>query len=181
MTEPSAKRPLPSAKRPLPSAKRPIAITVGVAVAIALVAAILFHLEVRGPRPTHDTAPPVQLQVSLVGKPGAALAPNGALPHTAALQAAVTLARATRVSLVHIDVDHGMETLVLNEAMGPGTHTFAIDGGALSVPLSGMSGPQILAAVASDRPLIKDEALSAGKGYPLKAASVAAFHFTVAP
>ena len=149
-----------------------------IAATIAVVAWFVY-LEWRGPRSASGPAPQVQLAV-VNGKGqqvefGAKLSPNVVLvPH-------VTVARPTRVSLVHIDVGHGLEALVLNQPMSAGEHAFDADGGALQVSVADMSGPQKLAAVAADRDLTQDEALSAGRGTAVPGAGVSAFTFSIGP
>ena len=148
-------------------------------IVVSLVAWFVY-LEVRGPRPASGPAPQVHLMVTAAGSTkllerGAKLSPN------AVLIPRVTLPRATRVSLVHIDVGHGLEALVLNQRMSAGEHAFDVDGGAVEVQLEEMSGPQQLAVIAADRDLTQDEALSAGRGTLVPATGVASYSFSVLP
>jgi len=91
----------------------------------------------------------------------------------------VTLPAGAKVSLVHVDPGHGMEPLLLNEPLDAGTHQLQKNGAAAELHLEGLSGPQVLAAVAAERDLIEDEALSAARGLPVEGVRVATFEFTV--
>lgn len=165
---------------PAPPSRKGLYAALAAIAAAILVVAVFVRWEVNGPRAPGAQAPKVAISVAL-DTGGPPLAEGAKLPQTGHLIARVTLPRAARVSLVHLDVGHGMEALLLNAPLGPGEHLLAVDGGAATLDLRDLSGPQVLAAVASERDLVQDEALSAARGLTVEHTTVAAFRFSVGP
>ena len=132
---------------PPKSSRTLLGLVLGVLAAAAMVALFVW-LDFRGPRP--QTAPPAGLTmvVELAGKPGT-LSGHPTLPASASLRATVTLPAGAKVSLVHVDPGHGMEPLLLNEPLDAGTHQLQKNGAAAELHLEGLSGPQVLSAVAA--------------------------------
>ncbi|MBS2028872.1 MAG: hypothetical protein JST54_13300 [Deltaproteobacteria bacterium] len=162
---------------PPKSSRALLGLGIGVTAAIAVVALFMW-LDFRGPRPHTEPPAGIALVVERAGKPGP-LAPHATLPPGASLKSTVTLPAPAKVSLVHIDPGHGMEPLLLNAKLDAGTHLLEKNGAPAELHLEGLSGPQVLAAVAAERDLIEDEALSAARGLPVEGVKVAAFEFTV--
>jgi len=162
---------------PPKSSRTLLGLTLGLG-AMVVVVALFMWLDFRGPRPQTAAPASLTLEVERAGKPGP-LATHATLPQGASLKSTVTLGEAAKVSLVHIDPGHGMEPLLLNEPLSAGAHLLERDGGPAELHLEGLSGPQVLAAVAAKRDLIEDEALSAAKGLPVEGVKVSAFEFTV--
>jgi hypothetical protein len=165
------------------STRKPLAIA---AVAIGLVACVTAWLvarEVVGPRGAQGPAPAVQVTAVVRAVDGGTLPiPDGAsVPASATLNARVELTTGCLVSLVHINVGHGMQALVLNVPLQAGAGILGLDGGAVQLSLDGLSGPQRLTAVAASRELTMDEALSAGRGLIPPAVGVSSAAFVVAP
>lgn len=163
--------------------RRALSIALGAMVLGVAVTALFVALEVAGPRAATGQAPGVAI-AALARRPDGGI---GALPQGARVSPASTLGAQIavpapcRVSLVHINVGHGMEALALNVPLQAGEATFTLDGGIVVLPLEGLSGEQRLTAVAALRELTLDEALSAGRGLVPQAVGVATATFQVQP
>lgn len=160
---------------PPPPKRKNLFVALGAIGVACLLVGLFVRMEVHGPRAPGAPAPMPALAVYAANSP-TPLAEGATVPGTGALKARVTLSAPAKISLVHVDVGHGLEPLALNVALGPGEHPLDA-----ALDLRDLSGPQVLAAVASERDLVQDEALSAARGLAVPNTTVAVFHFSVGP
>jgi hypothetical protein len=134
----------------------------------------------RGPRQIMASAPGISLKVAVTHPDGSKTpAATTTLDRHDVLTPEIELQRGGYVSLVRYGENAGFDFLLLNDQLGAGKHVLESEGKPLVVALDALSGHQRLAAVSCDRPMVKDEALSAARGLNPPGIGMGVFDFVV--